>query len=175
MRRGGAIPPPPPKRGISAILARYPMKTRQNVCDCPLCDIISKGYCARWGLLREMGEGISHWAAKDRAPQELFELQARIPGAPPPGAAGDPFLADTPGRAKGSPEERNFSACCLHIVQLAMWGLGVWRAAFAATPTRPSPRKKRNRKGKPRLARILAMNPRHRPRPAERSSRTWSR
>ena len=28
MRSGGAIPPPP-KRGISAILARYPVKTRQ--------------------------------------------------------------------------------------------------------------------------------------------------
>ena len=34
---------PPLKRGISAILARYPMKTRQN--------------CAIWG-------GILHWAAK---------------------------------------------------------------------------------------------------------------
>ena len=33
---------PPHKRGISAILARYPMKTRQNA----LCDTILKGYCA---------------------------------------------------------------------------------------------------------------------------------
>ena len=55
MRDGGAIPPL--KRGISAILARYPMKTRQNACNTPLCDTISKGYCAIWG-------GISHWAAK---------------------------------------------------------------------------------------------------------------
>ena len=57
MQSGGAIPPQQKKRGISAILARYPMKTRQNACDTPLCDTISKGYCAIWG-------GISHWAAK---------------------------------------------------------------------------------------------------------------
>ena len=55
MRSGGAIPPL--KRGISAILARYPMKTRQMGAIPPLCDTISKGYCAIWG-------GISHWAAK---------------------------------------------------------------------------------------------------------------
>ena len=52
--------PPPLKRGISAILARYPMKTRQNACDTPLRDTISKGYCTIWG-----GGGISHWATKD--------------------------------------------------------------------------------------------------------------
>ena len=55
MRSGGAIPRH--KRGISAILARYPLKTRQNACDTPLCDTISKGYCAIWG-------GISHWATE---------------------------------------------------------------------------------------------------------------
>ena len=32
-------PPPPHKTGISAILARYPMKTMQNTCDTPLCDL----------------------------------------------------------------------------------------------------------------------------------------
>ena len=71
----GAIPPPlfwafppwracevevryrPSKGGISAIRAWYPMKTRQNACDAPLCDTISKRYCAIWGC-------ISHWAAK---------------------------------------------------------------------------------------------------------------
>ena len=55
MRSGGAIPPL--KRGISAILARYPMKNKAKGCDTPLCDTISKGYCAIWG-------GISHWATK---------------------------------------------------------------------------------------------------------------
>ena len=44
-------PPPPNKRGISAILAGYPMKTRENV-RYPLCDAISKGYCAIWGVSR---------------------------------------------------------------------------------------------------------------------------
>ena len=48
---------PPPQKGISAILARYPLKTRQNACDTPLCDTISKRYWAIWG-------GISHWAAE---------------------------------------------------------------------------------------------------------------
>ena len=43
-------PPPPQKRGISAILARYPMKTRQNGCDTHLCDTISNRYCTiGWG------------------------------------------------------------------------------------------------------------------------------
>ena len=56
MRSRGAIPLPL-KRGISAILPRYPMKTRQMGAITPLCDTISKGYCAIWG-------GISHWAAK---------------------------------------------------------------------------------------------------------------
>ena len=49
---------PPLKRGISAILPRYPMKTRQMGAIPPLCDTISKGYCAVWGGT------ISHWAAK---------------------------------------------------------------------------------------------------------------
>ena len=55
MRTGGAIPPL--KRGISAILARYPMKTRQMGARPPSANTISKRYCAIWG-------GISHWAAK---------------------------------------------------------------------------------------------------------------
>ena len=61
MRSGGAIPPPL-KRGISAILARYPMKTRQNGCDTPLCDTISKGYCVIWGWYLALGR-------QDRTPR----------------------------------------------------------------------------------------------------------
>ena len=49
--------PPLKKRGISAIPARYPKKTRQKGAIPPLCDTISKRYCAIRG-------GISHWAAK---------------------------------------------------------------------------------------------------------------
>ena len=42
--------PPPPQRGISAILVRYPYENKANGCDTPpLCDTISKGYCAIWG------------------------------------------------------------------------------------------------------------------------------
>ena len=46
---------PPHKRGISAILARHHMKTGQNACDTPLCDTISKGYCATWGWVSRAG------------------------------------------------------------------------------------------------------------------------
>ena len=56
MRSGGAIPPL--KRGISAILARYPMKTRQ-MGAIPPSAILSRKGIARYG-----GGGISHWAAK---------------------------------------------------------------------------------------------------------------
>ena len=57
MRSGGAIAPPPSKRGISAILARYPMKTRQ-MGAIPPSAILSRKGIARYG------GGISHWAAK---------------------------------------------------------------------------------------------------------------
>ena len=43
---------PPPQRGISEILARYHMKTRQHACETPLCDTISKGHCAIQGVSR---------------------------------------------------------------------------------------------------------------------------
>ena len=46
---------PPLKRGISAILARYPYENKANGCDTPLCDTISKGYCAIWGGYLALG------------------------------------------------------------------------------------------------------------------------
>ena len=57
MRSGAAIPPPLPRGYVSDTCPIYPMKTRQNGCKTPLCNTISKGYCAIWG-------GISHWAAR---------------------------------------------------------------------------------------------------------------
>ena len=59
MRSRGAIPPPPPKRGISAILARYAMKTRKTCAIPPSATLPRKGIARYWG-------GISHWAAKKR-------------------------------------------------------------------------------------------------------------
>ena len=47
LRSGGAIPPPP-KRGISARLAQYHMKTRQNGCNTPSAMLSRKGI-ARYG------------------------------------------------------------------------------------------------------------------------------
>ena len=51
-------PPPPLQRCISAILPRYPMKTRQMGAIPPPPAILS-----RKGIARYRG-GISHWAAK---------------------------------------------------------------------------------------------------------------
>ena len=71
----GAIPPPPflsvsplgehakwrcdtpPQKGYLSDTCAIPYEHKANGCDTPLCDTISKGYCAIWG-------GISHWAAK---------------------------------------------------------------------------------------------------------------
>ena len=57
MRSRGVIPPL--KRGISAILPRYPMKTRQ-MGAIPPSAILSRQGIARYG------GGISHWAAKNQ-------------------------------------------------------------------------------------------------------------
>ena len=45
-------PPPPPQRGISAILARYPMKTRQMGAIPPSAILSQKRYCAIGGVSR---------------------------------------------------------------------------------------------------------------------------
>ena len=49
--------PPPPRKGYLSDTCAIPYENKANGCDTPLCDTISKGYCAIWG-------GISHWAAK---------------------------------------------------------------------------------------------------------------
>ena len=54
MRSGGAIPPPPHKRGISAILARYPMKTRKTRAIPPSAIRSRKGI-ARYGGVSRTG------------------------------------------------------------------------------------------------------------------------
>ena len=69
MRSGGAIPTPPPKRGISAILARYHMKTRQ-IDAIPPSAILSRKGIARYG-----GGGVSHWAAKSSKGNLLVRVQ----------------------------------------------------------------------------------------------------
>ena len=66
---------PPPKGYLSDTCA-IPHENKANGCDTPLCDTISKGYCAIWG-------GISHWAAKCN---QTFPGQKRNPspvGKPP--------------------------------------------------------------------------------------------
>ena len=47
----------PPQKGYLSDTRAIPFENKANGCDTPLCDTISKGYCAIWG-------GISHWAAK---------------------------------------------------------------------------------------------------------------
>ena len=61
MRSRGAIPPP--QKGYLSDTSAIPYENKANGCDTPLCDTISKGYCAMWG-------GISHWAAKSRHGQQ---------------------------------------------------------------------------------------------------------
>ena len=55
MRSGGAIPPP--QKGYLSDACAIPFENKAKACDTPLCDTISRGYCAISG-------GISHWAAK---------------------------------------------------------------------------------------------------------------
>ena len=47
----------PPQKGYLSGTRAIPFENKANGCDTPLCDTISKGYCAIWG-------GISHWAEK---------------------------------------------------------------------------------------------------------------
>ena len=53
-------PPGPPQKGYLSDTWSIPHENKANGCDTPLCDTISKRYCAIWG-------GISHWAAKTRS------------------------------------------------------------------------------------------------------------
>ena len=55
MQSGGAIPPP--QKGYLSDTGAILYENKAHGCGTPLCDTISKGYCAIWG-------GISHWAAK---------------------------------------------------------------------------------------------------------------
>ena len=64
VRSGGAIPPPPLKRGISAIVARCPMKTRQKRAIPPSAILSRKGI-ARYG-------GVSHIGPLSGKFKELF-------------------------------------------------------------------------------------------------------
>ena len=48
----------PPQKGYLSDTHAIPYENKANGCDTPLCDTISKGYCAIWG-------GISQWAAKE--------------------------------------------------------------------------------------------------------------
>ena len=48
---------PSPQKGYLSDTCAIPYENKASGCDTPLCDTISKGYCAIWG-------GILHWAAK---------------------------------------------------------------------------------------------------------------
>ena len=50
MRSGGAIPTPP--KGCLSDTCAIPYENKTNGCDAPLCDTISKGYCAIRGVSR---------------------------------------------------------------------------------------------------------------------------
>ena len=59
---------PPLKKGYLSDTCAIPCENKAHGCDTPLCDTISKGYCAIWG-------GFSHWAA---SPQHATPIHMDI-------------------------------------------------------------------------------------------------
>ena len=53
MRSGGAIPPP--QKGYLSDTCAIPYENKAKGCDTPLCDTISKGYCAKRGVYLALG------------------------------------------------------------------------------------------------------------------------
>ena len=43
---------PPPQKGYLSDTCVIPYENKANGCDTPLCDTLSKGYCAIWGASR---------------------------------------------------------------------------------------------------------------------------
>ena len=43
---------PPPEKGYLSDTGAIPFENKADGCDTPLCDTISKGYCAIWGVSR---------------------------------------------------------------------------------------------------------------------------
>ena len=43
---------PPPQKGYLSDACAIPYENKANGCDTPLCDSISQGYCATWGVSR---------------------------------------------------------------------------------------------------------------------------
>ena len=71
-RSGGAIPPF--LRGYLSDTRSIPHENKANGCDTPLCDTISKGYCAIWGVSRT-GLLRSHRATD---PEDLFYTDSLV-------------------------------------------------------------------------------------------------
>ena len=65
-------PPPTPRKGYLSDTCAIPHENKANGCDTPFCDTISKGYCARWGV-------VSHWSAKSAKRILRFTKAASIP------------------------------------------------------------------------------------------------
>ena len=86
----------PPSKGVSQRYLRDTYENRANGCDTPLCDTISKGYCAIWG-------GISPWAAKGKMPCPSFPCRVHtnlvkwfFSYSPPPDRDSSPTTTDPP-------------------------------------------------------------------------------
>ena len=63
----------PPPKGYLSDTSAIPYENKANACDTPLCDTISKGYCAIWG-------GISRWAAKVALTEILVIISRGVGG-----------------------------------------------------------------------------------------------
>ena len=65
MRSGGAIPPP--QKGYLSDTCAIPYENKANGCDTPLCDTISKRYCAIGGVSRTGPLSLNPWMPKSVA------------------------------------------------------------------------------------------------------------
>ena len=81
MRIGCAIPPPPHKKGYLGDTCATPHENKANGCDTPLCDTISKRYCAIWGVSRTGPLRATRTPEmKDKSVLPSFRVPSVLPG-----------------------------------------------------------------------------------------------
>ena len=77
MQSGGAIPPP--QKGYLSDTCAIPYENKANGCDTPLCETISKGYCAIWGVSRTGPLSFRHTHIKESETVAASRVAAIVP------------------------------------------------------------------------------------------------